>query len=76
MGLRLKYEGLHWRLTGNMRRTVERITRQGTGNLYVIVNYSGLYKMNHILKELEEGQRNGAAGTGLKENHFRSFQSV
>ena len=50
MGLRLKYEGLLWDFTSDLQKTVLRLAQEGTGNLYVIVNYSGLYRMNHILK--------------------------
>lgn len=53
MGLRLKYEGLLWDFTSDLQKTVLRLAQEGTGNLYVIVNYSGLYRMNHILKGLE-----------------------
>lgn len=54
MGLRLKYDGIRWDFTKNIRKTVEKLTEEGTGNLYVIVNYSGLYRMNHMLEELQK----------------------
>lgn len=55
MGLRLKYEGLFCNFTSDLQQTVCRLAEKGTGNLYVIVNYSGLYRMNHILEKLQKG---------------------
>lgn len=53
MGLRLKYEDISCGSTTNLRESVERLTKNGTKNLYVIVNYSGLYRTNHMLNELQ-----------------------
>lgn len=55
MGLRLKYEDIPCDSTTDLRETVVDKTKNGTGNLYVIVNYSGLYRTNHMLTELEKG---------------------
>ena len=55
MGLRLKYEDIPCESTTDMKATIEKLTREGTKNLYVIVNYSGLYRTNHLLTELEKG---------------------
>lgn len=54
MGLRLKYEDIGCSSTTNLRGTVEKLTKTGTKNMYVIVNYSGLYRTNHLLNELEK----------------------
>lgn len=54
MGLRLKYEGIPCDSTTDMRSTITDLIQNGTGNLYVIVNYSGLYRTNHLLSELEK----------------------
>lgn len=59
MGLRLKYEGIPASSTANMEETVERLTADGTKNLYVIVNYSGLYRTNHMLSELQGKEKGG-----------------
>lgn len=53
MGLRLKYEDIPCDSTTDLLATITNLTANGTGNLYVIVNYSGLYSTNHMLKELE-----------------------
>ena len=53
MGLRLKYEDISCGSTTNLRESVEELTKIGTKNLYVIVNYSGLYRTNHMLNELQ-----------------------
>lgn len=60
MGLRLKYEGLLCGFSSDLRDTVRRLAGQGTGNLYVIVNYSGLYRTNRILWGLQGGYRHEA----------------
>lgn len=52
MGLRLKYEDIPCGSTGDMERSIVDLTTNGTKNLYVIVNYSGLYRTNHLLNIL------------------------
>ncbi len=61
MGLRLKYEDIPCSSTTDLRKTVEKLTAEGTKNLYVIVNYSGLYRTNHMLTELQAITKGGAA---------------
>lgn len=56
MGLRLKYEEITWNFTADLRKTVRKLAAEGTGNLYMIVNYSGLYRSNHILERLQKGE--------------------
>ena len=36
---------------------VEELTENGTKNLYIIVNYSGLYRTNRMLKELAQNTK-------------------
>lgn len=60
MGLRLKYEDIPCSSTTDLRKTVKECTEKGTKNLYVIVNYSGLYSTNHLLTELEKETKGGA----------------
>ena len=72
MGLRLKYEDIPCGSTTDLRASVLDCVENGTKNLYVIVNYSGLYRTNHMLTELEKtcgktgagkaGQEKSAAG--------------
>lgn len=57
MGLRLKYEDIPCKSTTDMRSTIEKLTKDGTKNLYVIVNYSGLYRTNHLLNELQNTKK-------------------
>lgn len=61
MGLRLKYEDIPCSSTTDLRQTVEKLTTDGTKNLYVIVNYSGLYRTNHMLTELQNQKKGGRA---------------
>ena len=57
MGLRLKYEDIDCTSTDDMRSRVEELTENGTKNLYIIVNYSGLYRTNRMLKELAQNTK-------------------
>ena len=41
----------------DMRSRVEELTENGTKNLYIIVNYSGLYRTNRMLKELAQNTK-------------------
>lgn len=66
LGLRLKYEDISWNFTEDIRGTVRKLAEEGTGNLYVIVNYSGLYRMNHMLERLQKG-------AGKHETDHRTF---
>ena len=59
MGLRLKYEGIESQAVADIREALRRLTNKGTGNVYVVVNYSGLYPANHILEELMEEEKGG-----------------
>lgn len=59
MGLRLKYEDIPCESTTDMRSTIIGLTKNGTKNLYVIVNYSGLYRTNHLLAGLEKETQGG-----------------
>ena len=54
MGLRLKYEDISCDSTTDLRKSIEELTMNGTKNLYIIVNYSGLYRTNHLLHELQK----------------------
>ncbi len=59
MGLRLKYEDIPSTAVPaqDLPGVLKELTVRGTGNLYVIVNYSGLYPMRDMLERLEtEGE--------------------
>ncbi len=60
MGLRLKYDDISCDFLSDFQGTVRQLAEQGTGNLYVIVNYSGLYRTNRILSRLQGGYRHEA----------------
>ena len=60
MGLRLKYEDIPCRSTEDMEGTILELAKSGTKYLYVIVNYSGLYRTNHLLAELEKKSEGGS----------------
>ena len=64
MGLRLKYEDIPCDSTTDMKTAVLDCARNGTKNLYVIVNYSGLYRTNHLLSELEKSENVDGSGNG------------
>ncbi len=64
MGLRLKYEDIPCDSTTDLRASVLDCVENGTKNLYVIVNYSGLYRTNHMLTELEKGSSEGTQEGG------------
>lgn len=61
MGLRLKYEDIDCSSTTDLHGTIEKLAKTGTKNLYVIVNYSGLYRTNHLLTELEKAAKEGTS---------------
>ncbi|MCI8996285.1 MAG: DUF1727 domain-containing protein [Lachnospiraceae bacterium] len=54
VGLRLKYEGIESSTASDVREAIGRLAETGTKNLYVIVNYSGLYRTSRMLREMEE----------------------
>lgn len=54
MGLRLKYEDIPCGSTTDLEKSIVDLTTNGTKNLYVIVNYSGLYRTNHMLNRLQK----------------------
>lgn len=60
MGLRLKYEDIPCESTTDMESTIEHLTKNGTKNLYVIVNYSGLYRTNHLLTSMQDQEKGGS----------------
>jgi UDP-N-acetylmuramyl tripeptide synthase len=57
MGLRLKYEDIPCDSTTDLKSIILKYTLEGTGNLYLIVNYSGLYSTNAVLTALEKEQK-------------------
>lgn len=57
MALRLKYEDICCRPASDMGKAIKRLTAEGTGNLYILVNYSGLHKTNALLCELGDLQK-------------------
>lgn len=59
MGLRLKYEDISCDSTTDLEATIDTLTKNGTKNLYVIVNYSGLYRTNHFLTAMQDQEKGG-----------------
>lgn len=57
MALRLKYENISCNAVRNMLRRLKQLSLNGTGNIYIIVNYSGLMPVNHMLSKLQNGER-------------------
>ncbi|MDO5136263.1 MAG: MurT ligase domain-containing protein [Eubacteriales bacterium] len=53
MRLRLKYVDIPSILEGDVEKAVRSRIKDGTGNLYVLVNYTALFSTRNILKKLE-----------------------
>jgi UDP-N-acetylmuramyl tripeptide synthase len=53
MGLRLKYVEIPSILEPDIETAIRERLKDGVGNLYVLVNYTGLYKTHQILKKME-----------------------
>lgn len=59
MELCLKYDDILCSSTTNVKAAVEELTRQGSKNLYIITNYSGLYRTNRMLNEMQAARKEG-----------------
>ena len=57
MRLRLKYTDIACDLFENEEKEIERITKDGTGNLYILVNYTALHTTRELLKKKEKAHR-------------------
>ncbi len=55
LALRLLYDDIACDLVENMESAIRRLAQDGTGNLYLIVNYSGLLAANRMLHRLQRG---------------------
>lgn len=53
MYLRLKYVDIKSDISNDVEKTIRKQIREGTGNLYVLVNYTALYSTHLILKKIE-----------------------
>ena len=53
MRLRLKYVDIPSELEPDVEKAIRRKLSDGVGNLYVLVNYTGLYSTHNILKRIE-----------------------
>lgn len=56
MQLRFKYADIPSKVEEDVTKAIERLVTGGTGNLYVLCNYTALYNTHLILKKLEEGK--------------------
>ena len=56
MRLRLKYVDIPSDLEPDVEKAIRQKLENGVGNLYVLVNYTGLYSTHNILKKIE-GER-------------------
>lgn len=57
MALRLKYEEISCQQARTMAGSVKRLLREGTGRIYIIVNYSGLLRTNRMLRKMADRSR-------------------
>lgn len=55
----LKYNDILCSSTTNVKAAVEALTRQGSRNLYIITNYSGLYRTNRMLNAMQDVRKEG-----------------
>ena len=55
MRLRLKYVDIPSALEPDVEKAIQERIKNGTGNLYVRVNYTALYSTRNMLKKLEQG---------------------
>ena len=53
MRLRLKYVDIPSELEGDVEKAIRSKIEKGTGNLYLLVNYTALFGTRNILKKLE-----------------------
>lgn len=60
MSLCLKYNGIPCDSTRDIGRTVERLIATDNKKIYIITNYSGLYRINRMLGKLETAWKEGA----------------
>ena len=54
MRLRLRYVEIESRAEPDVEKAILSKLKEGTGNLYLLVNYTGLYTTHNILKKMEE----------------------
>lgn len=59
MELCLKYDDILCSSTTDVKAAVETLTREGSKNLYIITNYSGLYRTNRMLNEMQAARKEG-----------------
>ena len=57
MRLRLKYVDIPSILEADIEKAISDRVADGTGNLYVLVNYTALFSTRNILKKMEEEQK-------------------
>lgn len=67
MELRLKYEDIPCRAEEDLREAVTERLKNGTGNLYIIVNYSGLRPANRMLHQLQAASKKASRDKRGKE---------
>lgn len=54
VALRLKYEDIPCNSSKHLKHLLQRLAIHGTGNIYLIVNYSGLLPANRLLHQLQK----------------------
>lgn len=55
LALRLKYEDIRCRLVKDMEDYLQGLSQNGTGSIYLVVNYSGLRSANQMLHKMQGG---------------------
>ena len=57
VGLRLKYEEISCNFVDSLEESIKGLVATGTKNIYLIINYSALYRTNALLKKLESSKK-------------------
>ena len=58
--LRLKYEEIPCMVSADPEASVKALLESGSKNLYILVNYSGLYRTKRMLQSLSDAKEGGA----------------
>ncbi len=59
MALRLKYEDIACEPAQDLEKAVRELSVNGTGNIYMIVNYTGLFPANQMLRKMQAASEKG-----------------
>ena len=70
MGLRLKYDNINVSFISNLKDGITYLINNGSKNIHIIVNYSGLYSTNNLLNELSKEDLNNNTNKGIEDYKY------